>query len=148
MLKLDIVTNIVSTLIECTIYTAILNAYWKYESKYRYVVSTLAAALFFVVGFFFSDSPVLQMALGVAVIIGYSMIVMHGGLWQSVTIALVLLINTLLVNLATNLCVEILSWYRGAEHRCFPDGICGIKPDRIYYYLLYLGQTPCQKAYD
>ena len=42
MLKLDIVTNIVSTLIECTIYTAILNAYWKYESKYRYVVSTLA----------------------------------------------------------------------------------------------------------
>lgn len=115
MLKLDIVTNIVSTLIECTIYTAILNAYWKYESKYRYVVSTLAAALFFVVGFFFSDSPVLQMALGVAVIIGYSMIVMHGGLWQSVTIALVLLINTLLVNLATNLCVEILSWYRGAE---------------------------------
>ena len=46
MLKLDIVTNIVSTLIECTIYTAILNAYWKYESKYRYVVSTLAAALF------------------------------------------------------------------------------------------------------
>jgi|GEM_PF-5526862 len=33
MLKLDIVTNIVSTLIECTIYTAILNAYWKYESK-------------------------------------------------------------------------------------------------------------------
>ena len=80
MLKLDIVTNIVSTLIECTIYTAILNAYWKYESKYRYVVSTLAAALFFVVGFFFSDSPVLQMALGVAVIIGYSMIVMHGGL--------------------------------------------------------------------
>ena len=115
MLKLDIVTNIVSTLIECTIYTAILNAYWKYESKYRYVVSTLAAALFFVVGFFFSDSPVLQMALGVAVIIGYSMIVMHGGLWQSATIALVLLINTLLVNLATNLCVEILSWYRGAE---------------------------------
>lgn len=100
MLKLDIVTNIVSTLIECTIYTAILNAYWKYESKYRYVVSTLAAALFFVVGFFFSDSPVLQMALGVAVIIGYSMIVMHGGLWQSATIALVLLINTLLVNLA------------------------------------------------
>lgn len=95
MLKLDIVTNIVSTLIECTIYTAILNAYWKYESKYRYVVSTLAAALFFVVGFFFSDSPVLQMALGVAVIIGYSMIVMHGGLWQSATIALVLLINTL-----------------------------------------------------
>ena len=115
MLKLDIVTNIVSTLIECTIYTAILNAYWKYESKYRYVVSTLAAALFFVVGFFFSDSPVLQMVLGVAVIIGYSMIVMRGGLWQSVTIALVLLINTLLVNLATNLCVEILSWYRGAE---------------------------------
>ena len=115
MLKLDIVTNIVSTLIECTIYTAILNAYWKYESKYRYVVSTLAAALFFVVGFFFSDSPVLQMALGVAVIIGYSMIVMHGGLWQSATIALVLLINTLLVNLSTNLCVEILSWYRGAE---------------------------------
>lgn len=114
MLKLDIVTNIVSTLIECTIYTAILNAYWKYESKYRYVVSTLAAALFFVVGFFFSDSPVLQMALGVAVIIGYSMIVMHGGLWQSATIALVLLINTLLVNLATNLCVEILSWYRGS----------------------------------
>lgn len=47
MLKLDIVTNIVSTLIECTIYTAILNAYWKYESKYRYVVSTLAAAFFF-----------------------------------------------------------------------------------------------------
>ena len=45
MLKLDIVTNIVSTLIECTIYTAILNAYWKYESKYRYVVSTLAATL-------------------------------------------------------------------------------------------------------
>lgn len=114
MLKLDIVTNIVSTLIECTIYTAILNAYWKYESKYRYVVSTLAAALFFVVGFFFSDSPVLQMALGVAVIIGYSMIVMHGGLWQSVTIALVLLINTLLVNLATNLAWK---FYRGTAVR-------------------------------
>ena len=153
MLKLDIVTNIVSTLIECTIYTAILNAYWKYESKYRYVVSTLAAALFFVVGFFFSDSPVLQMALGVAVIIGYSMIVMHGGLWQSVTIALVLLINTLLVNLATNLCVEILSVVPRCgtdyQHRCFPDGICGIKPDCIYYYLLYLGhRTPVRKAYD
>ena len=29
------------------------------------------------------------------------------------------------------------------QHRCFPDGICGIKPDCIYYYLLYLGQTPC-----
>ena len=113
MLKLDIVTNIVSTLIECTIYTAILNAYWKYESKYRYVVSTLAAALFFVVGFFFSDSPVLQMALGVAVIIGYSMIVMHGGLWQSATIALVLLINTLLVNLATN----PWKFYRGTAVR-------------------------------
>ena len=38
MVELDIVTNIISTLIECTIYTAILNAYWKYESKYRYVV--------------------------------------------------------------------------------------------------------------
>lgn len=92
------------------------------------------------------------MALGVAVIIGYSMIVMHGGLWQSVTIALVLLINTLLVNLATNLCVEILSWYRGAEQiintAASQDGICGIKPDCIYYYLLYLGQTPCQKAHD
>lgn len=47
MLKLDIVTNIVSTLIECTIYTAILNAYWKYESKYRYVVSTLGSSTFF-----------------------------------------------------------------------------------------------------
>ena len=81
MVELDIVTNVISTLIECTIYTAILNAYWKYESKYRYVVSTLAAALFFVVGFFFSDSPVLQMVLGVVVIIGYSMIVMRGGLW-------------------------------------------------------------------
>lgn len=115
MVELDIVTNVISTLIECTIYTAILNAYWKYESKYRYVVSTLAAALFFVVGFFFSDSPVLQMVLGVVVIIGYSMIVMRGGLWQSITIALVLLVNTLLVNLATSLCVEILSWYRGAE---------------------------------
>ena len=113
MVELDIVTNVISTLIECTIYTAILNAYWKYESKYRYVVSTLAAALFFVVGFFFSDSPVLQMVLGVVVIIGYSMIVMRGGLWQSITIALVLLVNTLLVNLATSLCVEILSWYRG-----------------------------------
>lgn len=53
MLKLDIVTNIVSTLIECTIYTAILNAYWKYESKYRYVVSTLAAALFLLLDFSF-----------------------------------------------------------------------------------------------
>ena len=115
MVELDIVTNVISTLIECTIYTAILNAYWKYESKYRYVVSTLAAAFFFVVGFFFSDSPVLQMVLGVVVIIGYSMIVMRGGLWQSITIALVLLVNTLLVNLATSLCVEILSWYRGAE---------------------------------
>ena len=115
MVELDIVTNVISTLIECTIYTAILNAYWKYESKYRYVVSTLAAALFFVVGFLFSDSPVLQMVLGVVVIIGYSMIVMRGGLWQSITIALVLLVNTLLVNLATSLCVEILSWYRGAE---------------------------------
>lgn len=115
MVELDIVTNVISTLIECTIYTAILNAYWKYESKYRYVVSTLAAALFFVVGFFFSDSPVLQMVLGVVVIIGYSMIVMRGGLWQLITIALVLLVNTLLVNLATSLCVEILSWYRGAE---------------------------------
>lgn len=115
MVELDIVTNVISTLIECTIYTAILNAYWKYESKYRYVVSTLAAAFFFVVGFFFSDSPVLQMVLGFVVIIGYSMIVMRGGLWQSITIALVLLVNTLLVNLATSLCVEILSWYRGAE---------------------------------
>lgn len=115
MVELDIVTNVISTLIECTIYTAILNAYWKYESKYRYVVSTLAAALFFVVGFFFSDSPVLQMVLGVVVIIGYSMIVMRGGLWQSITIVLVLLVNTLLVNLATSLCVQILSWYRGAE---------------------------------
>ena len=115
MVELDIVTNVISTLIECTIYTAILNAYWKYESKYRYVVSTLAAAFFFVVGFFFSDSPVLQMVLGVVVIIGYSMIVMRGGLWQSITIALVLLVNKLLVNLATSLCVEILSWYRGAE---------------------------------
>lgn len=114
MLKLDIVTNIVSTLIECTIYTAILNAYWKYESKYRYVVSTLAAALFFVVGFFFSDSPVLQMALGVAVIIGYSMIVMHGGLWQSATIALVLLINTCL-----SIWRPICAWkfYRGTAVR-------------------------------
>ena len=115
MVELDIVTNVISTLIECTIYTAILNAYWKYESKYRYVVSTLAAALFFVVGFFFSDSPVLQMVLGVVVIIGYSMIVMRGRLGHSITIALVLLVNTLLVNLATSLCVEILSWYRGAE---------------------------------
>lgn len=53
MLKLDIVTNIVSTLIECTIYTAILNAYWKYESKYRYVVSTLAAAFFLLLDFSF-----------------------------------------------------------------------------------------------
>ena len=79
MVELDIVTTIISTLIE------------------------------------FSDSPVLQMVLGVVVIIGYSMIVMRGGLWQSITIALVLLVNTLLVNLATSLCVEILSWYRGAE---------------------------------
>ena len=46
MLKLDIVTNIVSTLIECTIYTAILNAYWKYESKYRYVVSFFCCWIF------------------------------------------------------------------------------------------------------
>lgn len=53
MVELDIVTNIISTLIECTIYTAILNAYWKYESKYRYVVSTLAAALFLLLDFSF-----------------------------------------------------------------------------------------------
>mgnify|MGYP001106215074 CR=1 FL=1 len=53
MVELDIVTNVISTLIECTIYTAILNAYWKYESKYRYVVSTLAAAFFLLLDFSF-----------------------------------------------------------------------------------------------
>lgn len=115
MEALDVVVDIISTLIECVIYVAVLNAYWKYKGRYKWCTSIATVALLFFCGLFLSDHVVLQLVMAVLIMISYSRLSVGAGILQAGRISMVLMTNTGLVNLVTILSVEAFSWIAGTE---------------------------------
>lgn len=107
---LDVVVDMAATLIESIIYVAVLNAYWKYKGAHKWKLSIAAVFLLFITGFCLSDYFVLQLVLAVLIMIGYSRVLVKADILQAGTISMFLMANTGLVNLATILSVEVLSW--------------------------------------
>lgn len=112
---LDIIADAVATLIESVLYTLILNAYWKYESKNKYLVSCAITTLFFMMGSFLSDYPVFQIIIYPVVMVLYSICILKAGFRQAVVISMVLMVNTILVDLSTILFVEVFVPYKNME---------------------------------
>lgn len=98
---LGFIMEMLATLIESIVYTMFLHIYMGNKKKNNRIAAAGLVALLFVMGFYLTPYPAIQLILYPAVLITYSVVFLNAKVRQAAAISIFMLVDTLIINLVT-----------------------------------------------